>query len=182
MACCGRRGVEWVAEAPCAGVALECGQSTVEAALLVPILLGCILLLAQPCIYLYDRMVMQQAAAEACRLLSTLPEGDADAVEGLVRRRLAAVPQQDCFHVHDGSSCSWSIETQGGQASDKVTVAIENKIIPLPLLDFSCKAVGATDGNGCWTIRVEETMTTQPAWARSSSSGSDPSSWVGDWQ
>lgn len=157
------------------------GQSTVEAAFIVPVLLGCVLLLAQPCVYLYDRTVMQSAASSACRLLSTLSEGEGDLVDGYVRRRLAAVPQQDCFHVHEGSSCSWNIETQGSQASDSVSVVIENKVKPLPLLDFSCKAVGLTGSDGCWTIRVEAHMPTQPDWARSSASGSDPAAWVGDW-
>lgn len=157
------------------------GQSTVEAALLVPILLGCVLLLVQPGIYLYDRMVMQATASEACRLLSTLPAGEEEVVEGYVRRRLAAIPQQDCFHVHAGSSCSWKIETRGGQESETVAVSIENKLKPLPLIDFACNAVGSTDEDGCWTLRTEVEMATQPGWVSSSRSGSDPSSWVGDW-
>ena len=53
----------------------ERGQATVEAAFGIPIVFLLVLLLAQPGIVLYDRMVMASAASEACRLLAT-GEGD----------------------------------------------------------------------------------------------------------
>ena len=59
------------------GVADEGGQATVEAAFALPIALLLVLLLVQPGILLYDRIVMQGAAAEACRLLATTDEADA---------------------------------------------------------------------------------------------------------
>lgn len=49
--------------------AVERGQGTVEAAFVLPVLLGLVLFLLQPGIVLYDRVVMKSAAAEACRLL-----------------------------------------------------------------------------------------------------------------
>ncbi len=49
----------------------EAGQATVEAAFLVPVLFIVLLLLLQPGILLYDRIVMQGAAAQGCRLLAT---------------------------------------------------------------------------------------------------------------
>ena len=42
----------------------EGGQATVEAAVLIPVLFTVLLLLIQPGIILYDRMVMNYAAAE----------------------------------------------------------------------------------------------------------------------
>ena len=54
-----------------AGRPRECGQTTVEAAFGLPIVFLLVLLLAQPGIVLYDRMVMASAASEACRLLAT---------------------------------------------------------------------------------------------------------------
>ena len=39
--------------------------------MLIPVLFTALLLLLQPGILLYDRMVMQGAAAEGCRLLAT---------------------------------------------------------------------------------------------------------------
>ena len=158
----------------------EEGQSTVEAAFVAPIVMGLVLALAQPCIVLYDRIVMESAAAEGCRLMATLAADDEQVLESFVRRRLAAVPQQDCFHVH-GSGCSWEISVQGDRSSEEVEVTIENKIKPLPLIGFLCQAAGATDADGCWSITVSEKSDTQPDWAWDSPAGADPSSWVGGW-
>ena len=58
----------------------DTGQATVEAAFALPIALVLVILLVQPGILLYDRIVMQQAAAETCRLLATTPEGDPSGV------------------------------------------------------------------------------------------------------
>ena len=46
----------------------ERGQATVEAAFLIPVLFTVLLLSVQPGMVLYDRMVMQAAASDACRL------------------------------------------------------------------------------------------------------------------
>lgn len=157
------------------------GQSTVEAAFLIPLMLGGILLLIQPGILLYDRMVMNAAASQACRLMVTIPEGDPDAqCQGFVKRRLAAVPQQDCFHVHS-SRCTWDVRFEGGEASDTVKVSISTKVQPLPLIGFGANAVGVTDGDGYLTVRVEQSMRTQPDWALSAAGAIGPSEWVGAW-
>lgn len=47
------------------------GQATIEAAALIPVLFILLLLLLQPSILLFDRIVMKNAAAEGCRLLAT---------------------------------------------------------------------------------------------------------------
>ena len=158
-----------------------CGQSTIEAAFVAPILLGCILMLVQPCIVLYDRIVMQSAAGEACRLAATLDTADdKELLEGFVKRRLGAIPQQDNFHVHSGG-CSYEIEVQGGQSSESVSVKISNKLKPLPLIDFLCKSVGGTDDSGCWNVEVSAVAQVQPDWVEQSPSGRNPKDWVGDW-
>lgn len=156
------------------------GQATVEAAFMLPILFACVLLLAQPAILLYDRCVMQAAAAEGCRILSTAPAGQANEVELYVRRRLAAVPQQESFHVHDGS-CSWEIELAGSESSDQVSVTIRNRVKPLPLLDFACKAFRISDGDGTLPIEITARLQTKSAWVSGSSAGANPSAWVGTW-
>ena len=61
------------------------GQSTVEAAVALPVVFLLVLLLVQPGIVLYDRMVMAGAAAEGCRLLAT-SDGDAATCEEYVCR------------------------------------------------------------------------------------------------
>ena len=158
----------------------EKGQTTVEAALLLPVLLGGVLLLVQPGIILYDRLVMQSAASQACRIMTTLPEGDPGGqCEQFVRRRLSAIPQQDCFHVH-GGGCSWDIQFEGGESSDQVAVTISNKVKPLPLIAWGAKALGAVGSDGTWDVKVTQSAQCQPGWAQSSAEGG-PSTWIGAW-
>ena len=98
----------------------ESGQATVEAAFLLPVLFVGLLLLMQPGILLYDRLVMQAAASEGCRLLATktAAAGDmAESCEAFVRHRLGAIPPVSCFHVHEGA-CSW---TSGSKATSART-------------------------------------------------------------
>lgn len=59
----------------------ESGQATVEAAFLLPVLFVWLLLLMQPGILLYDRLVMQAAASEGCRLLATKTAAAGDMAE-----------------------------------------------------------------------------------------------------
>lgn len=159
------------------------GQGTVEAVFVIPILFVLMLMLLQPGIILYDRLVMGNAAAEGCRLLATTTEvtgSSQGSCEAFIRHRLAAVPQHDCFHVH-GASCSWDIEMSGNESSQVVSVKIGNELKPLPLFDFGAKLLGLTNGEGNLVIREEVTMPAQPEWVASSPSGSEPSGWVGAW-
>lgn len=66
--------------------ASERGQATVEAAFLIPVLFTVLLLSVQPGMVLYDRMVMQAAASDACRLAAVKTDAVGDsspAVEAL---------------------------------------------------------------------------------------------------
>ena len=49
----------------------ERAQATIEAAFAIPLLGVLLLMLLQPGIVLYDKIVMEHAAAEGCRLLAT---------------------------------------------------------------------------------------------------------------
>ena len=161
----------------------ERGQGTVEAAVVIPVLFILILMLVQPAIVLYDRMVMGNAAVEACRLLATKTDAAGamhDSCEAFVRHRLSAVPQHDCFHVH-GSRCSWSIGLLGDGSSEYVTVSIANELRPLPLFDTGAKLLGLTNSSGNLEIEESATMPTQPAWTYSSANGLAPESWIGAW-
>ena len=75
----------------------EKGQGTVEAAVAIPVLFLLLLVLLQPGIVLYDRLVMGNAAAEGCRLLTTATSEMTGSCEAFIRHRLAAVPQHECF-------------------------------------------------------------------------------------
>jgi Flp pilus assembly protein TadG len=161
----------------------DAGQGTVEAAFVLPVLLIALLLLIQPGILLYDRIVMENAAAEGCRLLATKTDafGDADgSCEAFVRHRLAAIPPVDCFHMHDGG-CTWDIAMNGGEKSKKVTVAISTKVKPLPLFDGGATLAGLVDGDGALTVKVERSMPTQPDWVADVKGGKNPKSWIGAW-
>ena len=156
------------------------GQATVEAAFLVPVLLGGVLLLVQPGIILYDRIVMQAAAVEGCRLLATAPSAETgDMAEDYVRRRLGAVPPLEVFHVHEGG-CTWDISLSGSETSGEVSVTIATEVRALPLIDFAARAFGLADGDGNLRVEVSATMPTRAAWAVDAAPGS-PAEWPGAW-
>ena len=145
----------------------ECtGQATLEAAYLIPIIFLLLLLLIQPGIILYDFMVMRGAASEGCRLLATKTDvlGDShEACEAYVKRRLAAIPPQDNFHIHDGG-CSWEIELEGNEHSNMVRVTISNRLRLLPLFDAGGVLLGITDGQGVYPLEVSVATQVQPSW------------------
>lgn len=181
------------AEAPagCGAVAwrrfapAESGQGTVEAAFALPVLMVLLLLLIQPGIVLYDRMVMQAAAAEGCRLLATSTGslGSMDeACEAFVRHRLGSVPQQECFHVHEGTNgCSWKIALGGDESSQTVEVSIENELRPLPLLDAAAALLNLVNEDGHLVVRASASAPVQPEWAREAFSSRAPEDLVGSW-
>ena len=155
----------------------DAAQATIEAAFVLPVLMLLFLMLLQPGVYLYDRMVMSNAAAEGCRLLATSSTEDRQTCEDFVRRRLSAIPQTDIFHIHR-NGCSYSIEFDGSESSETVSVKITNRIKPLPLLDMTMAFAGLSDSSGSIGITVEATSPTQPEWVRASADGTDPEGWT----
>lgn len=153
------------------------GQSSVEAAFMVPILFIVLMILLQPGIVLYDRMVMNAAAAEGCRYLATFTPSqgmnEARAKE-IIGRRLGSIPEQDLFHVHN--PCSYQIELSGQESSETVSVKITNALKPLPLIGAGASAFGMLDDRGCFVFSVESHAPTQPEWAQGAEGG--PDSWV----
>lgn len=161
----------------------ERGQASVEAAFLMPVLFTCLLLLLQPGMVLYDRMVMQAAASDACRLVATKTDAAGDssqAVEAYVRHRLGSIPPVSCFHVHEGE-CSWDIQVEGDERAQQACVRISGKIRPLPLLDAGSTLLGLSDGDGLLEVAVEARRDAQPEWASGSPQGLDPAAWIGAW-
>ena len=157
------------------------GQSTVEAAFLVPVLFILLLLLLQPGVVLYDRMVMNGAAAEGCRLLATRTDAagaDMEAYRGSVLRRLGSVPQEEHFHVHDGGGCSWEILLDGDESTGEVSVTIRNKLEPLPIVDEAATLLGMVDERGHLTVEVSASAPAQPQWVLESEAGLNPGAWV----
>ncbi|WP_241157288.1 TadE/TadG family type IV pilus assembly protein [Adlercreutzia sp. ZJ242] len=173
MTCAVMRGLRRLARC-------ERGQATVEAAFALPVVMVLVLLLVQPGIILYDRIVMQGAAAEGCRLLAT-SAGDARVDEDFIRRRLGAVPEQDLFHVH-GGACTWRIGLEGGEASERVGVSISTEVKPLPLIGAGAAFLGMTNERGNLVVSVHVEQPAQPAWVAGDASGLDPAGWIGAWQ
>jgi hypothetical protein len=158
------------------------GQSTVEAAYLLPVVMLLLLMLAQPGIMLYDLMVMNSAAAEGCRLLATRTvQGDYsdEKYKGYVARRLSAIPAVEVFHVRQGA-VGWDLSLEGDEASEEVGVRISNRLKPLPLLGWGAEFAGLCDSDGYLTQEVEVRMPTQPSWVWENSSGG-PLDWTTQW-
>ena len=148
---------------------------------MIPLLFLLLLMMIQPGILLYNRMVMQNAAAEGCRLMATSTEvgsNSAEKYEGYVKRRLASIPPVEIFHAHVGSK-PWDIVLIGGESSGEVTVRITNYVKPLPILDLGASLLKMTDAEGYIVQKVEVTMPTQPDWALQSEGG--PAQWASQW-
>lgn len=160
------------------------GQSTVEAAFVIPLLFTLLLLLLQPGILLYNLMVMEAAAGEACRLLATrtdelgLPD---ESYKEYVIRRLGSIPPQEVFHKHEGG-CSWDIVLQGDEHAETVTVEISHRVKPLPLLDLGSKVLGVGDSQGYLEQKVSRSLPTHPSWVAENELGLAPKAWVEQWK
>ncbi|MCI8469592.1 MAG: pilus assembly protein [Eggerthellaceae bacterium] len=161
----------------------EEGQATVEAAFALPVLCLLALLLAQPGILLYDRLVMEAAAAEGCRLLATRSDAMGDAqeqCENYVLRHLGSVPPVDCFHVH-GDACTWKVDLDGDERSEQVRVTVSTEVRPLPLLDAGAALLGLVNERGNLVLSVERSARPRPAWVGQAGAGDDPAQWIGAW-
>ena len=157
------------------------GQTTVEAAYLIPVLFLLLLLLCQPMILLYNHMVMSSAASEGCRLLATRTNMGTytdEKYEAYIQRRLAAIPPIDIFHPHVGAK-PWDIKMEGQDTSPTVTVRIINRVKPLPLLGWGAQLLNMCDKDGYIVQTVEITMPTQPEWVWNRGDG--PLQWTTEW-
>ena len=148
----------------------ELGQSSVEAAVLIPSVMLLLALLMQPVCMAYTRCVMQSAACGAARVLATA-QGNDDLARGYALRRLKAVPEVPVFHV--GGSSDWDVAlSSSGQA---VSVEITGHARPLPLMGMVAGAFGRSDDSGVvLSARVEERM--RPEWL-----GGDYATWTSIW-
>lgn len=144
------------------------GQATVEAAIMIPVIFIILLLLIEPGILFYDYCVMNSAAAETCRVLSTQDNNNKQKVcEAFARRRLSAIPQQDNFHLHS-TGCSYQIQLEGSQDSNEVSVKIINEVKPLPLIGFLSDVLGILNANKCFEINANCTQKQRPDWVKTS--------------
>lgn len=149
----------------------ERGQSTVEAAMVLPSVMLVFALLLQPVCLSYTRAVMRGAAGECARAAATAYGSDMGACKAFALRRLAAVPEVPLFHV--GGQADWSIQIDGGEG--QVSVQITGHARPLPLLGALSALGSMRDGKGV-VLRVSLTEQTRPSWV-----GGDYSDWQSMW-
>ncbi len=136
------------------------GQSSVEAALLLPSLMVVLALLIQPACLLYTRGIMSSAANEAVRMLATTT--NKDEVTAFIKRRLAAVPEVSVFH--SGGADDWVVEVEQG---DEMSIAVTGHVKPLPLMGFISAALGASDSSGL-ALSVTAKGKSQQVWVEGS--------------
>lgn len=148
------------------------GQSTVEAALLIPATLTIVALLVQPACVLYTRLVMSATAHELARVVST-GRGSADEVREYALRRLAAVPEVPLFH--EGGPGAWEVLTEGPDGAGRVSVSVAGRVRPLPILGAIVSALGTAEG-GAVVVRVEASCDLRASWI-----GGSYDEWVGIW-
>lgn len=137
------------------------GQSTVEAAVLLPSVMLLLALLLQPACLLYTRMVMRSAASECARTLATAASGDEEACKRFVLRRLKAVPEVSVFHV--GGESDWDVSLSYAEGGQTVTVSVVGHLRPLPLMGVTARAFGKSEGN-LVVLEAEVTERVRPAW------------------
>ncbi len=154
----------------------DSAQATVEAAVFIPVALLLLLILTQPAILLYVRMVMNSAATQALRVLVTRSAEASDLTyKNMIEFQLSAVPDVGVFH--EGS---WEIELVGNELSSEVSVSISTKVEPLPLVGTGAQLLGLLGSDGMFSIEVEASCSTQADWVWEQDSAS-PEHWVSQW-
>lgn len=154
-----------------------CGQSCVEAAFLLPVLLVFLLLLLQPALMLYHALILENTCQEACRVLATCSnDQDMRALDGFITHRLQALPA--CFASSDDADAQpdWSVTTQGNAASHEVGVTIEGYVRALPLVG---SLFGGRFGASSIPIKISRTLVAHAYWE--TTQGIDASNSVGAW-
>lgn len=145
---------------------------SVEAAVLIPVVLTLVALLAQPVCLLLTRSVMSATAGELLRLAATSRLSDEE-VRAYALRRLAAVPDVALFHA--GGPEAWEVEVEGPDDAGMVSVAVEGRVRPLPLFGAVVGALGTVEG-GEVVVRVEMSEDVRASWVEG-----DYADWVGMW-
>lgn len=150
---------------------VESGQSTVEAAVLIPTLALLLAMLVQPICLFYTRSVMWEAAYETARAVATARS--MDTCETYALRRLDAVPDASVFHV--GGRDDWQVSVSRSSDGHTAKVEISGHVRPLPLLGDVVTAFEERDGTGV-VLRVSASERARPEWLEGSYG-----SWMGMW-
>lgn len=159
----------WVCHRTCSSTEAprgQLGQASVEAALVLPVLMLVLALLLEPVCMGYTLSVMRGCASELARIALTDVDGDLSECQSFARRRLAAVPEVAPFHV--GGEGDWDVRVtrEGG----RVDVRIRGHLRPLPLLGVIASSFVASDGQGV-VLEAEAHESLRPSWLGGSYGG-----------
>ncbi len=153
------------------GLCADAGQTTVEAAVLLPTLLTLLAMLVQPVCMGYTRAIMTHAACETARVLATTDNDES--ARAFALRRLAAVPEASLFHV--GGTRDWDVSFAGGHGAGTAEVTICGHVRPLPFFGALVGALGERDARGV-VLRARVVEDVRPEWL-----GGDYASWQELW-
>lgn len=140
---------------------------------MLPTFLTLILLALQPVCLLYTRAVMESAAAETARLMTTTTAEDDDLKE-FTLRRLAAVPNVSIFHA--GGPLSWDVELSRADAGGVSSVSVSGEVKPLPVIGAFAQVMGGTAEGGYVELKVDVSYQSRPEWLEE-----DYDSWIAAW-
>lgn len=152
----------------------ESGQSTVEAAVLLPLLFVVLGLIIQPVLLLYTQCIMNATANECCRLVATSTSDDAS-IRAYMERRLSAIPPLDIFHVDKEWELEWSSSDSG-----EAQVHIVNHVRPLPLIGITAGLIHTIAEDGTILQQAKACASAIPEWTRQQ--GYVPSDWADKWK
>lgn len=130
------------------------GQALVELPYAIVLICMLIILLVQPVIFLYTRMVLGQVAAGVCRIVATEAQTPAGSKEIMMNSyaadKLQSMPNGKAFYVKG----SMRIEVKGNAKSEQIEVTVSVKQEPLPLMGLFVNAGLAGDVTVSGTARA----------------------------
>lgn len=147
------------------------GQSSVEAAAMLPVIMLLLALLVQPVCVLFTQTIMRHTAAECARVLAT--SGDQAATCSYALRRLRAVPDASLFHV--GGQRDWRVQAERSKDGKSVRILITGHVRPFPLFGVALDLLGPRDHDGT-LLEAEVEERTRPDWL-----GGDYDDWAASW-
>lgn len=146
------------------------GQASVEAALILPVILMIIALIVEPVCLLYTKTVMDGACAEGLRVATTT--SDIELIESYIRRRLKAIPEVPLFHKGGEKDWNISIEKKDKNASIEIT----GHAAAMPPIGWCLFLVGQVDGQGI-VLKSILSVNTYPDWIEGSYAD-----WIAFWK
>ena len=141
---------------------LSCaGQASIEAACILPVLFVLMLLMVQPIIIAYTKTMMNDAAQETCRVVSTDYDASFDDCRQFAIRRLRTIPYMSLFH--QGGDDAWDIQIS---RNDKHSIVeITSHAQPLPLVGLSAWGLASLDDEGI-VLQVKAEQQSRASWVK----------------